>query len=151
MTQGLRGAVAGLVLLAAGCGSTSSGAHSSSAATAPPPKPVAPAAELKASGEQLAADLEASRFASACEGFTTAAVAKLAHIPGGCAGALQLVHSAGGVGGKALAHLFRHALATRLPQMAVSGDEALYKGIVEARYERGRWRFEAQSSLAPST
>ena len=134
-----------LALIAAGCGSSSSGSHpSTTASIATPPARSSPIEEIKASGEQVASDLETGRYAGACEGFTTSTRAKLGHSPQGCASVLALAHSVGGAEGRAFAQLFRHALLTRLPRLQIKGDEALYHGNVEVRYEEGRWRFETQ-------
>lgn len=108
----------------------------------------APKVAIKASGEQVARDIEIGRSASACEGLTAAARAQFAHLPGGgCAGALAIARGVGGTQGKGLAQLFRGALNGRLPHLRIEGNEALYNNVVEARYEEGRWRFEVHGSL----
>jgi hypothetical protein len=129
-----------------GCGSGAATHSTTDAATAPAPAPApgAALAEIKASGEQIASDIEASMFQRACEGFTKAALAKLAEFPQGCAGALELAHAGSHTGARAFGKLFRHALLTRLAHFKIRGSEALYNGVVEARYEEGRWRIEGQ-------
>jgi len=136
-----------LVLIASGCGSGSS-KHATAAASsaATPPRLSDPIAEIKASGEQIAADIESSRFERACEGFTQATRAKFAAFPEGCAGALSLARAAGHAGARTFGHLLRAALLGRLAHFQIHGYEALYKGVREALYEEGRWRFEGQSS-----
>jgi hypothetical protein len=144
MRSTVKSLLASLMLVAAvaGCGKSSSSASSTQSLAA-----------IKASGTRLAADLEAGRYASACEGFSAATRAELGRFPqGGCAGALGLAQTAGGRKSQVvLGQLFRRALNTRLPHLKIKGDEALYNGAVEARYEQGRWRFEIHGSLGPKS
>lgn len=135
-----------LALIVAGCGAGSSTHSTSASSSAPAPRPGDAPAEIKASGEQIAAAIEASMFQRACEGFTQATRAKFQAFPEGCAGALSLARAAGHRGSRTFARLFRTALLTRLPHFQITGYEAVYHGVVEARYEEGRWRFEGQAS-----
>ncbi len=139
--------LAALALLAAGCGSSASHTHTgTTGSSAAAPTPTDALGEIKASGELVAADIESSSFERACEGFTQATRAKFAAFPQGCAGALSLARAAGHSGARVFGQLFRKALLTRVPHFQVKGYEALNHGVVEARYEEGRWRFEGQAS-----
>jgi len=126
-------ASATLACLLAGCGSTDASSHS--------------VAGIKAAGQSVASNLEAGSFRKACEGFTASARRRLAVFPkAGCSGALAFSRGLLAIEGKErIGLLFEHQLARLLPQLQIHGDSAVYKGVVEARFERGRWRFEGRS------
>jgi hypothetical protein len=116
-----------IAVTVAGCGSTSS-------PTSPESHSLA---GIKDSGTRAAADMKAGRYTSACEGYGADSRKKIAaFFTGGCVGLLSRTKHPG--------QLFSALLAERLPGMQISGDVARYNGVVAAKYERGRWRFEVE-------
>jgi hypothetical protein len=148
-----------------GCGSSRSSQGPSTAA-------------LAQSGRALSADLDAGHYGSACENLTlierhtlareiaivatklkgageaemlAREITSIVGKPRGCVGFLAfaktLTHtmnanvSLGGEFDRRLSHL--------LPTIQVRGDTATDDGVVEARYEGGRWRFEGHGHQPP--
>jgi len=83
----------------------------------------------------MLADVEANRYSEACEALTATARAAMVDEPGGCPMTLL----------RAKPFLVKQ-LATRFGAIyrkgQITGDAVLYNGVVQARYEHGRWRFE---------
>jgi hypothetical protein len=148
-----------------GCGSSTSSQGPSTAA-------------LGQSGRALSADLDAGRYGSACQGLTLVERHKLAQgiaivatklqgageaemlarevtsivgKPSGCVGFLSfaktLAHAMNANTG--LGEEFDRRLSHLLPAIQIRGDTATDHGVVEARYERGRWRFEGHEHQPP--
>jgi len=139
--RGARAWLAGLLACAlapllVGCGSTTASSYS--------------AGGVRAAGENVAASLQAGNFRKACEGLTEAARSRLLVLPAsGCPGALALARGLLAVQGKqGLGQTLRQRLERLLTDVQISGDQALYHGVVEARYEQGRWHLEAHGSDA---
>jgi hypothetical protein len=108
--------------LLAGCGSSGAASNHS-------------VAGVKAAGQQFLTDLQHNRYSDACEAFTAKASASLTREPGGCVGSLPYLYSV--LGGQ-LGKWFDHVL----PNIQLQGDAALFQGVVQARYEHGRWHLE---------
>lgn len=123
----------------AGCASTTSSDHSR--------------AGLEAAGRNMVANLEASRYRKACEGFTAKARESLATFPsGGCAGTLAFVHGILAVDGRGrLGQLFEHRVQAIRAKATLEGDRARVGDAVEALYESGRWRFEVGARVLQRT
>jgi hypothetical protein len=148
-----------------GCGSSTSSQDPSTTA-------------LAQSGRALSADLDAGRYGSACDGLTlierhtlaqdiaivatklkgageaemlAREITSIVGKPRGCVGFLAfaktLAHAANAnisLGGE-----FDRQLSHLLPAIQVRGDTATYHGVIEARYEGGRWRFEGHGHQPP--
>jgi hypothetical protein len=113
----------------AGCGSSGPGSSG--------PASDHSGAGVKAAGQEFVADVDGGHYSEACEAFTAKARASLAKEPGGCTGALPRLDL---VLGKELQVWFTRVL----PHIQVQGDTALSRhGVVEARYEHGRWHLES--------
>jgi len=87
---------------------------------------------VKAEAEQFLADLQNHRYKEACEAFTAHVQAGLAKEPGGCAVSLPRLYLL--LGGE-LSRWYTHTL----PKVVVQGDTALARGVLQGRYENGRW------------
>jgi hypothetical protein len=92
-------------------------------------------AGVQAAGQQFSAALQVAHYSEACEAFTAKALASLAKEPGGCPGVLPSFYLR-------LSPELQRWLTRALPNIQVQGNTALYRGVVEARYEHGRWHFE---------
>ena len=117
-------AVAAAVLVLAGCGSSSVGLAGQRSAVG-----------VGAAAREFAANLEAAHYAAACEAFTAHALASLKREPGHCNGSVGYLFSV-------LAGQLNKWMAHVLPQVQVQGDVAVWRGVVQARYEHGRWHLE---------
>ncbi len=131
---------------------------------------------LAQSGRALAVDLDAGRYESACQDLTVierhmlgqeiASVATklkgageaemlaremMSGKPRGCVGFLAfaetLAHATNA--NTSLGEQFDRRLSHLLPTVHVRGDAATDHGVVEARYEGGRWRFEGHGHQPP--
>ncbi len=106
----------------AGCGSGSSGPASNHSA-----------AGVQAAVEEFSTDMSAANFSKACEALTASARAGL----GGrdCVDSLPRDYLL--LGGEL--HKWLRVVA---PDVRVQGDLAAYLGVIQARYEGGRWHVE---------
>lgn len=109
-----------------GCGSSSSGPGRAGEHSV---------AGVKAAGQQFLTDLQSGHYSEACKAFTAAARASLAKEPLGCAGTVPYFF-------QTLNPQLSRWFARVLPKIQVQGNTALFKGVVEARYEQGRWHLE---------
>ncbi|HEX3512310.1 MAG TPA: hypothetical protein VHT27_14565 [Solirubrobacteraceae bacterium] len=150
MRSGARGLVAGsverkrrpcarvyacVVVLAgalAGCSSTTPSTYSR--------------AGLEAAGRDLVANLESGRYRRACEDFTSSARMRLAVFgKGGCVGSIAFARAYLAIEGRPrLGQLIGGEIAEVMPRIKIDNAGAHVGGTLEARYEFGRWRFEAR-------
>jgi hypothetical protein len=133
---------------------------------------------LAQSGRGLSADLDAGRYESACQSLTlierhmlaqeiaivatnlkgageaeklARKITSIAGKPRGCVGflafAMALAHAMNA--NTSLGREFDRRLSHLLPAVQVRGDTATDHGVIEARYEGGRWRFEGHGRQPP--
>jgi hypothetical protein len=117
---------------ASGCGSTSPSTYSH--------------AGIEAAGRDLVSNLEGGRYRRACEDLTATARARVTVYPkGGCVGALALARGyLAAAGSPRLGMLVSKELARVTPRVVIENNGARYGSAIQARYEFGRWRFEAE-------
>jgi hypothetical protein len=103
-------------------------------------------AGLEAAGRDLVANLEAARYRRACEDFTSSARMRLAVFGGGgCVGSISFARGYLAIQGKPrLGQLIGGQLGLVMPHIAIDNEGAHVGSTLEARYEFGRWRFEAR-------
>jgi hypothetical protein len=102
-------------------------------------------AGIEAAREDLVSNLEGGRYRRACEDLTAAARASVTVFPkGGCVGALAFARGyLAASGSPRLGVLVMKELSRVTPHVVIENDGARYGSAIQARYEFGRWRFEA--------
>ncbi len=103
-------------------------------------------AGIEAAAKDLVSNIEGGRYRRACEDLTAAARARVTVFPkGGCVGSLAFARGyLAAAGSPRLGALVMDELARVLPHLVIENDGARYRSTIEARYEFGRWRFEAE-------
>jgi hypothetical protein len=127
-----------VVLTASGCDSTSPSTYSH--------------AGIEAAGKDLVSNLEGGRYRRACEDLTATARARVTVYPkGGCVGALAFARGyLAASGSPRLGVLVGRELARVTPHVVIENNGARYGSAIQARYEFGRWRFEAEDGAGAS-
>lgn len=103
-------------------------------------------AGIEAAGKDLVSNLEGGRYRRACEDLTATARASVTVFPkGGCVGALAFARGyLAASGSPRLGVLVMKELARVTPHLVIEDNGARYGSTIQARYEFGRWRFEAE-------